>query len=101
MTRERAIQLAKKWSKGLACSLREGEAEEYHEMFLEMLCDESRPRKLMRHGEWRLFDEAPFGVPYPIQLWACSICGHTIRVDGSRPEEDFCSECGAKMTIKE
>lgn len=72
MTKERAIQLAKKWSKGLACSLREGEAEEYHKMFLEMLCDESNPRELMR-----------------------------LRVDGSRPEEDYCSECGAKMTIKE
>ena len=37
MTTERALRLAEKWSNGLVCSLREGEAAEYHKMFLDML----------------------------------------------------------------
>ena len=37
MTRERAKTLASKWSAGCACSLREGEAEEYHKMFYDIL----------------------------------------------------------------
>ena len=32
MTIERAKQLAKQWSNGYVCSLREGEAEEYHKL---------------------------------------------------------------------
>ena len=32
MTIERAKQLAKKWANGYVCSLREGEAEEYHKL---------------------------------------------------------------------
>lgn len=82
MTKERAIQLAREWSMGLVCSLCEGEAEEYHKMFLEMLCSESEPRESMRYGKWKLLYESPFGAPHPVRLWACS-------------------ECGAKMTIKE
>ena len=37
MTTERAMRLAEKWADGLVCSLREGEATEYHKMFLSML----------------------------------------------------------------
>ena len=37
MTTERAMRLAENWSNGLVCSLREGEAAEYHKMFLDML----------------------------------------------------------------
>lgn len=37
MTRERAKTLASKWSAGCVCSLREGEAEEYHKMFYDIL----------------------------------------------------------------
>lgn len=37
MTIERAKQLAKQWANGYVCSLREGEAEEYHKMCLSAL----------------------------------------------------------------
>ena len=39
MTIERAKRLAEQWASGGVCSLREGEAEEYHKMFLEMLLE--------------------------------------------------------------
>lgn len=39
MTKEKAIQLAQQWSQGLVCSLRDGEAEEYHKLFLDMLLE--------------------------------------------------------------
>ena len=41
MTKEKAIQLAQQWSQGLVCSLRDGEAEEYHQLFLDMLLQRS------------------------------------------------------------
>lgn len=47
MTRDRALHLAEKWSNGEVCTLRSGEAEEYHEMFLDMLSNV---------GEWILDD---------------------------------------------
>lgn len=37
MTLEFAIQLARKWSQGLECTIREGEAQEYHKLCLELL----------------------------------------------------------------
>ena len=40
MTIERAKRLAKQWANGRLCSLRHGEAEEYHKMFLSLLCRE-------------------------------------------------------------
>lgn len=39
MTRERAKTLAYKWSSGSVCSLIDGEAEEYHKMFYDILCE--------------------------------------------------------------
>lgn len=39
MTIERAKRLAEQWASGGVCSTREGEAEEYHKMFLEMLLE--------------------------------------------------------------
>ena len=40
MTIERAKQIAKQWANGYVCSLREGEAEEYHKMCLSALRDQ-------------------------------------------------------------
>lgn len=40
MTKKRAISLADRWSRGIPCSVREGEAEAYHKMFLNMLIEE-------------------------------------------------------------
>ena len=37
MTRQKAIELAAKWAEGGVCTLREGEAREYHKLCLEAL----------------------------------------------------------------
>lgn len=37
MTRERAIRLAEQWASGAVCTLREGEAAEYHRLCLDAL----------------------------------------------------------------
>lgn len=37
MTLQRARSLASRWSRGCLCSLRHGEAEEYHKLFLSLL----------------------------------------------------------------
>ena len=44
MTRQRALRLAREWEQGHKCSLRDGEAEEYHAMFATML-EESMPNE--------------------------------------------------------
>lgn len=37
MTRQRALRLAREWAQGHKCTLRDGEAAEYHSMFAAML----------------------------------------------------------------
>lgn len=37
MTRQRALRLAREWSQGHVCSIRDGEEVEYHAMFAAML----------------------------------------------------------------
>ena len=44
MNKQKALRLARKWSQGYVCSLRDGEAEEYHAMFATML-EESMPNE--------------------------------------------------------
>ena len=46
MTRQRALRLAREWSQGHVCSLRDGEAAEYHSMFAAML-EEAPPNEPM------------------------------------------------------
>ena len=42
MTREKAIRIASKWAEGHVCTLREGEAQEYHKLCLEALLKQPR-----------------------------------------------------------
>ena len=49
MTLERAIRLAKKWSKGYVCTLRDGEAVEYHELALALFERELKNREENEH----------------------------------------------------
>lgn len=44
MTRQRALRLAREWAQGHKCTLRDGEAAEYHSMFAAML-EESMPNE--------------------------------------------------------
>lgn len=41
MTKERALRLARKWAQGHVCTLREGEAREYHELVVSLLTQPS------------------------------------------------------------
>jgi len=48
MTDERAKSLATDWSFGFVCSLREGEAVEYHKLMLKLLQEREERRKASR-----------------------------------------------------
>ena len=52
MTRQRALRLAREWSQGHVCSLRDGEAAEYHSMFAAML-EEAPPNEPLTIEELR------------------------------------------------
>ena len=58
MTRQRALRLAREWSQGHGCSLRDGEAEEYHAMFATML-EESMPNEPLTLEQLREMDGEP------------------------------------------
>ena len=73
MTKQRALRLAREWAQGHSCSLRNGEAEEYHAMFAAML-EESMPNEPLTFEERRemdgkpvwLDDEKTWGI---LQVW--------------------------------
>lgn len=56
MTRQRALRLAREWSQGHVCSLRDGEAAEYHSMFAAML-EEAPPNEPLTIEQLREMDE--------------------------------------------
>ena len=70
MTRQRALRLAREWAQSHKCTLRDGEAAEYHSMFAAML-EESMPNEPLTLEEleelsqtytnwvWLVFPEAP------------------------------------------
>ena len=58
MTRQRALRLAREWSQGHVCSLRNGEAEEYHAMFVAML-EKSMPNEPLTLEQLREMDGKP------------------------------------------
>lgn len=58
MTRQRALRLAREWSQGHVCSLRNGEAEEYHAMFVAML-EKSMPNEPLTIQQLREMDGEP------------------------------------------
>ena len=73
MTRQRALRLAREWSQGHVCSLRDGEAEEYHAMFATML-EESMPNEPLTLEELREMDGEP--------VWVKAFGPTDIRCDG-------------------
>lgn len=67
MTIERAKRLAEQWSEGRFCSLLRGEAEEYHKMFLSLLCKEQKNNAPLTPDELRKMEGEPVwtvGVSY-------------------------------------
>ena len=71
MTRQRALRLAREWSQGHVCSLRDGEAAEYHSMFAAML-EEAPPNEPLTIEELRAMDGEPVWVT-PLGFWALVI----------------------------
>ena len=58
MTRQRALRLAREWAQGHVCSLRDGEAAEYHSMFAAML-EEAPPNEPLTLEQLRQMDGRP------------------------------------------
>ena len=61
MTRQRALRLAREWAQGHVCSIRDGEAAEYHSMFVAMLEESMSNEPLTCEGckfEYEATDEA-------------------------------------------
>lgn len=62
MTRQRALSLAREWAQGNKCTLRDGEAAEYHSIFAAML-EESMPNEPLTLDELREMDGEPAYIP--------------------------------------
>ena len=58
MTRQRALRLAREWAQGHKCTLRDGEAAEYHSMFAAML-EESMPNEPLTLEQLREMKDKP------------------------------------------
>ena len=74
MTRQRAFRLAREWSQGHVCSLRDGEAAEYHAMFAAML-EEAPPHEPLTIEELREMNGEPVYLIVddgyePLEMWA-------------------------------
>ena len=61
MDRERALGLARAWAQGHVCTLRHGEAQEYHELFISLL-EELPPNEPLTLDELRKMDGEPVWV---------------------------------------
>ena len=80
MTRQRALRLAREWAQGHKCTLRDGEAAEYHSMFAAML-EESMLNDPLTLEQLR---ESPHGKIKDSTLQ--SICNRANEI-ASRPPE--------------
>lgn len=74
MTRQRALRLAREWAQGHKCSLRDGEAAEYHSMFAAML-EESMPNEPLTIEQLLEMDGEPVYLIVddgyePLEMWA-------------------------------
>ena len=68
MTKQRALRLAREWAQGHVCSLRNGEAAEYHSMFAAML-EEAPPNEPLTIEELREMGGQPVYMP-DTNCWA-------------------------------
>lgn len=79
MTRQRALRLAREWAQGHKCTLRDGEAAEYHSMFAAML-EESMSNDPLTLEQLREMDGEPVWFD-TIKRWGIvRVCGYGISV---------------------
>lgn len=62
MDRKRALKLARAWAQGHVCTLRHGEAQEYHELFISLL-EELPPNEPLTLEQLRQMDGEPVYIP--------------------------------------
>lgn len=93
MTVEYALRLARQWSQGHICTLREGEAKEYHKLVASLLEDVAP----VRHGTWKLKMVGAFG---DLKQYSCSECGFSLLLNPTKIPP-YCEDCGAKMSLEE
>ena len=75
MTRQRALRLAREWSQGHVCSLRDGEAAESHSMFAAML-EESMPNEPLTQADLDVMDYDKVWIDYGDDgEWALVVSG--------------------------
>ena len=75
MTRQRALRLAREWAQGHKCSLRDGEAAEYHSMFAAML-EESMPNEPLTQADLDAMDYDKVWLDYGDDgEWALVVSG--------------------------
>ena len=72
MTRERAIRLAERWSEEGVCTLRDGEAKEYHAMCLAALREQEERSKGCEFCMTSVWQNANY----------CPRCGRKLEVEG-------------------
>ena len=77
MTRQRALRLAREWAQGHVCSIRDGEAAEYHSMFAAML-EESMSNEPLTLEQLREMEDAVWCVCKTVEgfegFWC--LCNH-------------------------
>ena len=80
MTIERAKRLAKKWANGYVCSLREGEAEEYHKLCFSALQEQQEQESNARMTVAKLRKFASAKPPVCGGNWEytspCDLCAY-------------------------
>ena len=82
MTRQRALRLAREWSQGHVCSLRDGEAAEYHSMFAAML-EEAPPNEPLTQADLDGMDYDKVWIDYEDGTgeWAIVCRGYIYSID--------------------
>ena len=91
MTIERAKRLAEQWASGGVCTLRDGEAQEYHRLFLSMLLDKQDVVRCRECKHWK-----PSGSKAGNSFSDMEYIGGCEFTNYYRRESDFCS-CGERM----
>lgn len=93
MTIEKAMRLASKWASGGVCTLREGEAEEYHK-----ICYDALRKQIPREPDVM----RELGTVYGREYYACPYCGSFLRYKYGLDEYEHiypghCDFCGQSL----
>lgn len=88
MDRKRALKLARAWAQGHVCTLRPGEAQEYHELFASVL-EEGQAREAAMEEDMR---KIAMGYDACVYCAHCCLDGAPVYRSGERYLA-FCETC--------